>query len=419
MRAIKHDDDFQEPVQVNVEDVLVPIDSVDPYHELGPTEDILYDWAKKERFNLIKSKSEKHRVYFVCGYSRYKSLKPNRNAKRQSSSYKTGCPFILRITYKDSHNFWSFNEPKNEMEHTHNHPCTAAYNSISPFGKKEFTTQQDIKTIASMASNNSKDVANLSSEIKQSVRPNSTIKDAQVLIKKMRSKGYHVRHQVSQDINDESIKLKNLFFMHNNMIADSRKMGQVFIIDATYSLNNACFHNLGASTPVTFPVVFSFVYKCTAFTNALDTVFPSSNKILCIWHMMNSVRSELNKGCYTSEKVNEKCISLVMKMVNTKDQDYFSKCLAEFNSKSLGPRNIIDHQDVTDYPDFQNPVGKNKAYNYFNNNCRAESAYHALKVGMSKRMDLITAFDRMDTYWNAINPLPSLRVSPTKFQGLL
>lgn len=245
------DDDFQEPVQVNVEGidefpegwVFVPIESVDKYHEIGPMEDILYAWAKNEHFNLIKSKSDERRVYFVRSYSRYKSLNPDRNAKRQSSSHKTGCPFISRITYKNSRNFWSLNKPLDEMEHTHNHPCTAAYNRISPFGKKLLTTQQDVKVISRMINNNSKiteimknikkfrsnptlnyqDVAIISSEIKQGGRPNSTIADAQILINNMKSKGYHARHQVSQNINGESIKLNNIFFIHNNMIANAKK----------------------------------------------------------------------------------------------------------------------------------------------------------------------------------------------------
>ncbi|GAA5796038.1 hypothetical protein HPULCUR_001406 [Helicostylum pulchrum] len=271
------DDDFQEPVQVNVEDndgcpegrVLVLIESVDPYHELGPTEDILYDWAKK---NILISLNQ--------------SLKST-ECILQSSSHKTDCPFILRITYQDLQNLWSLNEPKNEMEHTHNHPCTATYNSISPFGKKLLTTQQDVKVIARMTNNNSKiteimkkftkfrsnpilnyqDVANISSEIKQGGRPNSTIADARSLINNMKSKGYHVRRQVSQNIHGEPIKLKNIFFIHNNMIANARKMGQVFIIDATYSTNNNAkmplvsiygVHNLGSSKLVTFLVAFAF-----------------------------------------------------------------------------------------------------------------------------------------------------------------
>ncbi|KAI9273834.1 hypothetical protein EDC94DRAFT_579809 [Helicostylum pulchrum] len=117
---------------------------------------IYFMTGHKKNVLISLDQSLKNTVYFVCCHSRYKSLKPDRNAKRQSSSHKTGCPFILRITYKDLHNFWSLNEPKNEMEYTHNHPCTAAYNSVSPFGKKELTTQQDIKTIASMPNNNSK-----------------------------------------------------------------------------------------------------------------------------------------------------------------------------------------------------------------------------------------------------------------------
>lgn len=114
-------------------------------------------------------------------------------------------------------------------------------------------------------------------------------------------------------------------------------------------------------------------------------------------------------------------------MVNTKDQDEYIKCLAEFNLKSMDPKNIVDHLEVTGDDDFQYPVGKNQAHVYFNKNwepiknkwagyltkklahfgClstqRAESAHHAHKVGMSKRMDLITAFEHMDTYWDTTN----------------
>lgn len=84
--------------------------------------------------------------------------------------------------------------------------------------------------------------------------------------------------------------------------------------------------------------------------------------------MMNNVRSDLNRGFYSNEKVKNECISLVMKMANTKDDDKYAKYLAEFNTKSLNAAKIVDCLEVTGDNDFQDPVGKNQAYSYFNKN---------------------------------------------------
>lgn len=84
--------------------------------------------------------------------------------------------------------------------------------------------------------------------------------------------------------------------------------------------------------------------------------------------MMNNVRSEINKGRYSNEKAKNECISLIMKMLNTKDKDEYVKCLAVFNTKGLNPANIVDHLEVTGDNDFQDSVGKNQDYNYFNKN---------------------------------------------------
>lgn len=184
-------------------------------------------------------------------------------------------------------------------------------------------------------------------------------------------------------------------------------MGQVFIIDATYSVNNAKIplvsiydvRNVGGSELVNFPVAFAFVSdeqestykwvleqlknlivnssnekyplfvtdKCTALMNALDVVFPASEKFLCVWHMMNNVRSGLNKGRFTNAKIKEKCISLVQEMIETKIQKDFETRFAKFKRETLDSKNITDYDHIANDEDndFQDPLGKNQAYDYF------------------------------------------------------
>lgn len=494
--VLEDDDDFQEYTQANspLDEcpdgwVDVPLNSRNKHYDVTVLENTLHAWAKRENFSLVKAKSDLKKVYLVCTYSnRYpKSKDPNTDPKRLGSSYKTDCPFVVRITHKLARGFWSVNDPLNESEHTHNHPCTAAYNSITPQGKKRLATQADIQTIISMTKNNSKtseivknlskfdgnsvfnhqDVANIANEIRQGSKPNSKINDATILMNKMKEEGYQVRHQESNEFDGSFVKLKSLFFIKNTMLQNARKMGQVFIIDATYKTNNVKMplvsvygvHNLGGSTLINYPVAFAFVSnetevtykwvmkqfkelvvssseekypvfvtdKCTALMNALDSVFPKSKKILCVWHMMGNIRKELDKGRYVNEKIKNECISLVQKMIDTKDQSYFEECLNKFNTKSLDPNNILDYAEINDIDDdFEDDTSMNKAYNYLKRNwvpikdkwaghltqkiahfgCltsqRAESGHAALKVNMSQRMDLFSAFLHMHKYWIAL-----------------
>ena len=202
------------------------------------------------------------RVLFRSFSDRYRSKTgvDKKDYKRLCTSYKTGCPFIIRITFKAGRGFWSVNDPIDELEHSHNHPCTALYNSITPHGKKELTTQQDIRTIVNMTNNDSKvteiiknlsrfdgnsvlsyqDVYNISDEVKQGRTPNSKIRDAQVLIDKMKENGYLVRYEESRDIDGSFIKLKNLFFIKDRMHINTKKMGQVFIRSEERRVGKEC-----------------------------------------------------------------------------------------------------------------------------------------------------------------------------------
>ncbi|RCI03014.1 hypothetical protein CU098_001650 [Rhizopus stolonifer] len=111
------------------------------------------------------------------------------------------------------------------------------------------------------------DVVNFSNKIKDNEVPNSKIEDAKVLIKRMIAAGYHVRYQVSQAIDGSANKPQNIFFTHQKMIDDAKKMGQVLIMDATYLTNNVemplvCIngvHNLGTDKLMTFAVGYAFV----------------------------------------------------------------------------------------------------------------------------------------------------------------
>ncbi|OBZ80323.1 hypothetical protein A0J61_11628, partial [Choanephora cucurbitarum] len=188
-------------------------------------------------------------------------------------------------------------------------------------------------------------------------------------------------------------------------------MDQVFVIDATYKTNDRnmpliCVygvHNLGADVLRTFPVAFAFVCdeqqvtyiwfmetlknalgnthleqpvfvtdKCLALMEALETVFPESDKLLCIWHMMGNIKKELSKnGRFFDKKIKEEAIKL----------------LAQFSCLSTQ---------------------------------RAESGHRILKVGLSRRLDLISAFENIDAYCSLLKQkLALLEQKETQKQDLL
>lgn len=62
---------------------------------------------------------------------------------------------------------------------------------------------------------------------------------------------------------------------------------------------------------------------CMSLMNALDTVFPSSKKILCTWHMMNNVTKQLNKGNFVNNNVKQECIDFIKRMISTKNEEIF------------------------------------------------------------------------------------------------
>ena len=114
-------------------------------------------------------------------------------------------------------------------------------------------------------------------------------------------------------------------------------------------------------------------------------------------------------------------------MVESQNQSHFEECLKKFYEISLDEDSIVDFEDISNVDDdFEVDASKNKAYYYFKKNwepikdkwaahltkklahfgCvttqRAESGHSALKVNMTKRMDLFTAFEHMDKYWNGL-----------------
>lgn len=136
--TIQQDDTYSDDDEVPEGWVLVPIQHVDKYDDVYEIIDLITEWAARENFGIIKIKHDTKRIYLGCKYSTHyqKEKEPKNTVQRQSGSYKTGCPFILRITFKSmGHGYWSLNEPKSLLEHSHNHPCSLEYNRVTSWGK--------------------------------------------------------------------------------------------------------------------------------------------------------------------------------------------------------------------------------------------------------------------------------------------
>ncbi|KAI8387546.1 hypothetical protein BD560DRAFT_468938 [Blakeslea trispora] len=157
----------------------LPVTASMKFHHLDSLTDTNLDMTRKEHIILVRSKFEdQKRLLLTCKFSScLHTDKPRTDAKRQTQTCKGSC------------------RPNSDDEHTHDHPCTAKYNWITPEGKSRLLGPADIKAVSQMVQKNTsvpeirkniaafegapvleyQDIANLSNEIKNSAIPNSKI----------------------------------------------------------------------------------------------------------------------------------------------------------------------------------------------------------------------------------------------------
>ncbi|RCH80670.1 hypothetical protein CU098_000437, partial [Rhizopus stolonifer] len=116
------------------EGMRLPVTSTMQFQSLDSLIDIIYGWAEREHMLLVRSKFEdERRLFLTCKFSdRFSQNKARPNGERQATSFKNGCQFIIRITYKAAGEYWFVIKPKFAEEHCHSHPCTEAYHRITP-----------------------------------------------------------------------------------------------------------------------------------------------------------------------------------------------------------------------------------------------------------------------------------------------
>jgi len=193
--------------------------------------------------------------------------------------------------------------------------------------------------------------------------------------------GYTVRIQVE---NKNGMQLlKGLFFIHKKAIEEARIWPEAITIDATYKTNahklslvnivgTSNVTSVRSNTLQTFSVAAAFVNSETeesytwilrelreavwndghglpnvfvtdnekALRNAIDTIFPESQHLLCSWHLWNTMVTKLPIGSVTSEEYNlrrcqaENAFKAIMSSTN---EDQYKIAIRDFEQVVTSP----------------------------------------------------------------------------------
>lgn len=194
------------------------------------------------------------------------------------------------------------------------------------------------------------------------------------LIAELESLGYAIRIQVKH-----GQEVKGLFFIHKKAINEARRWPEALAIDATYKTNahKMSLVNIvgtsnassvkGGNRLQTFAIAAAFVnneteqtynwileelreavwpieanYKLPsiivtdneqALRNAIETVFPESQHLLCSWHLWNTMSTKLAIGSVASAEYNLRLAEAEVEfkaMMNCHNEHLFRKASANF-----------------------------------------------------------------------------------------
>ncbi|KAI8335265.1 hypothetical protein EDC96DRAFT_568527 [Choanephora cucurbitarum] len=341
------------------------------FQNLDSLTDIIFDWARKEHMILIRSKFEANkRLYLTCKFSdRFLQQEPKDDAKRQGQTWKTEYKFIIRMSFKSEGNYWSVLKPSNADEHRHDHPCTKKFNRVVPQGKANLLECKNIKKMVEMVHKNTS-----IPEIRKNI---GTFEGAPIL--------------EYQDIANFANEIKESA-TPNSKIEDAKVL--------INKMESSGYH---------------------------------------VKYQVSQSKDELSKnGRFFEKEIKEEAIKLVEKMIHAKDQNHFDNLVMKYISLTHNSENVSDFHPDADMPEC------NKALSYLEKNwlsmkqkwafhltkklahfnClstqRAESGHRALKVGLSRRLDLISAFENIDAYCSSLKQkLALLEQKETQKQDLL
>lgn len=443
----------------------------------------LKKWAIKNNFALVVDKSDKNkRLHLRCkiGNTCRITVKNPEERKRKRDSFKNDCPFVIKLRFLTAKNAWAVTRPnKEEQEHLHNHSLSVEGIQVLPEGKRGLIGSKSIRLVTDMIQAGSSvpeirktlggrdgesilsyhDIRNWRAENTSSFNISTLENDARNLVSHIASKGYLVSYRKSLNDSESRSFLTSVYFMHQSAIEELKNRCEVFIIDATYKVNNLGMplisvqgvSHLGGDTLMTTPIAYAFVSneqketyiwflnalkqamfsndsldksagmneeecrpvfvtdKCAALMNAIEHVFPTSQNLLCTWHISQNFKNELSNIFVDSEN-KQICMELLKKMMVTTSEYEFKSFYKEYKAIATNDLLLKDcsSYEAQEYLDNNWMICKDKWAGYLTCNnthfgCtttqRVEGSHSALKRGaMSSRVDLLVAFSEVDKY---------------------
>lgn len=272
-------------------------------------------------------------------------------------------------------------------------------------------------------------------------------------IKSIEEKGYIVRYQTSAD----GKHLQSVLFMHCTAVDKVNILGELFAIDATYKMNELEMplvsiqpvSHLGRKSSTTTPIAYAIVSnepsstyawilnnikeiapngntnvfitdKHSAVMDGLNAFYPDKMHVLCIWHMLESVKVAL-KGLFISSKSTHACMKAVSDMIDSSTEEDFQSALDAYQNeatdvKKLTEKNKVMQQNgkivqkylAQEYLSDYWLVIKKKWAGYIvkktvnfgcNTTQRVEGSHAALKMNaVSSRSTLSNLFNEIDKY---------------------
>lgn len=211
-------------------------------------------------------------------------------------------------------------------------------------------------------------------------------KDMYFLIRDLESLGYAVRFQVNG-----SRQIESLFFINETAIKEARRWPEAITIDATYKTNahKLTLVNIVGTSNVTsgkynslqtFPIAAAFVnsekeekYKWIleelrdaiwpvegdhrlpsvfvtdnelALRNAIESVFPESQHVLCSWHLWNTMETKLLPGEIEADEFRVRRTETEIdfqKIVSSYNDSSFREAIDDFQQRVTFPKHFKDN----------------------------------------------------------------------------
>ncbi|KAG2195514.1 hypothetical protein INT47_002710, partial [Mucor saturninus] len=314
----------------------------------------------------------------IIDLSQNVSCVPEAKTIFQKSTQKFLCPASITL--------FGLTVTKNNM--IHNHPISQ---DVTTYAINRKQSPEIMARIYSLLSSGHKDpvtsvmdtlkALNVKNIIKKDIQNIQSLylndnggKEMYSLITELENLGYVIRIQVK-----ENQEVKGLFFIHEKAISEARRWPEAITIDATYKTNahKMSLVNIvgtsnassvkGGNRLQTFAVAAAFVNSETegtyqwileelreavwptetsfklpsvivtdneqALRNAIETVFPESQHLLCSWHLWNTMSTKLAIGKIASVEYNLRIAeaeSEFKAMMNSSDLTSFQKASDHF-----------------------------------------------------------------------------------------